>query len=147
MCRLLWTKIFILSVIAISTEWAMAQAVKIMPLGDSITLGDKSTSTNGYRLTVANLFSSAGLPFDLVGSLKNGTIPDNDHEGHGGWTSGQILDAVNGFLANANPNVVFLHIGTNDLANTTPDQVATNIEALLTGSMASTLKSRFTWRS
>lgn len=53
---------------------------------------------------------------DLIGSVRSGTMTDNDNEGHSGFT----IDGIrtnSGFIASIarQPNVVLLHIGTNDL--------------------------------
>jgi lysophospholipase L1-like esterase len=129
MQRFSWTKIAILSGVCLCTEWALGQPVKLMPLGDSITQGDKSTNTNGYRSTLYNSCATAGIPVDFVGSLQDGNFPDKDHEGHGGWTSAQILDSIGNFLSTQNPQIVFLHIGTNDVATVDPSEIASNIES------------------
>jgi len=128
---LLWMKVIILTV-TLSAHLALGQPVKAMPLGDSITRGDGSTNTNGYRSPLYGVLSGSGFSIDFVGSLQDGTLPDRDHEGHAGWTSAQILSALGNFLPTQNPQVVFLHIGSNDLGEgIAPAQVASNIEAIV----------------
>jgi lysophospholipase L1-like esterase len=99
----------------------------VLPLGDSITEGFGS-SGGGYRVELFRqaLQNSKNLTF--VGSLANGpntvqnqTFPKK-HEGHGGYTidsdtghsgiSGSITQQA---LANYQPNIVLLMIGTNDI--------------------------------
>ena len=107
---------------------AFANAVpllRIMPLGDSITEGAGATSTAGYRGPLWTLLANAGYNVDYVGS--NTTNPDTtngmdrDHEGHGGWR----LDTLYGgngifemlpswFSSIESPDVILLHLGTND---------------------------------
>ncbi|GAA0427521.1 hypothetical protein GCM10010357_56460 [Streptomyces luteireticuli] len=42
-------------------------------------------------------------------------MPDPDHEGHWGWKIGGLAANVDKWLPAAKPNVVLLHIGTNDM--------------------------------
>lgn len=99
------------------------KAVRIMPLGDSITRGTGSTNYNGYRKRLYTTLRDNGFNVNFVGGLQDGdTSFDRDHEGHGGWhasggPSGGILPNVYDWLV-ANPaDVVLLHIGTNDISS------------------------------
>jgi lysophospholipase L1-like esterase len=90
--------------------------VKIMPLGDSITWGAGSSTTSSYRAELwQRLVGGAGLAIDFVGSGHDGVLPDPDHEGHSGWRIEQITASVDGWLATSRPDVILLHIGTNDM--------------------------------
>jgi hypothetical protein len=93
---------------------ASAQArLKIMPLGDSITAGDRY---GGYRQMLYELLAQDGIRFEFVGSLKGGDVPDPHHEGHSGWRIDQIEDGIaGGWLRIYKPDLVLLHIGTNDI--------------------------------
>ena len=90
--------------------------VRIMPLGDSITFGVGSRSAGSYRADLMRLLAGTGLAVDLVGSQRSGPGPDRDNEGHGGWTIADIAAQAPGWLATYRPDVVLLHIGTNDIA-------------------------------
>ncbi|MER5458655.1 FG-GAP-like repeat-containing protein [Micromonospora sp. NPDC002389] len=92
-------------------------ALRVMPLGDSITYGvgvDNPDGT-GYR---ARLFDGLkdDAVLDLVGSQSSGTLPDKNHEGHPGWRIDQIDRLVECAIPRYRPNVVLLHIGTNDMS-------------------------------
>jgi lysophospholipase L1-like esterase len=89
--------------------------VRIMPLGDSITWGVGSTSNDSYRSALFWRLSRAGVQADLVGSQHTGTSRDPDHEGHKGWTIAQLAEHVDDWLATYEPDVILLHIGTNDM--------------------------------
>jgi lysophospholipase L1-like esterase len=90
--------------------------VKIMPLGDSITWGVGSSTTSSYRLGLwQRLVTGAGLAVDFVGSGQSGALPDTDNEGHSGWRIEQLTASIDGWLAATTPDVVLLHIGTNDM--------------------------------
>ncbi len=110
-----------------------AGTVKIMPLGDSITYDDArayydSSGKNlvpagertAYRSFLAYDLDDAGVSYDFVGSRRAGydVEPkfDPDNEGHPGWTSWEIADHVYEFLEQNTPDVILLHIGTNDNA-------------------------------
>jgi lysophospholipase L1-like esterase len=109
-----------------------------MPLGDSITQG--FTGQNSYRRLLWFDLKNAGYNVDFVGSIRwttQGITPptpdfDLDNEGHGGWTSQQILDNVSQFASENRPDVVLLHIGTNDLnMDTPPQQTINNISGII----------------
>ena len=93
----------------------------ILPLGDSITQSDSSHVS--YRYWFWEELMLAGYEFDLVGSLDENhqgvpTYPDasfdRDHEGHWGWRTDEILAQLPGWLGTYTPDVVLLHLGTND---------------------------------
>ena len=89
--------------------------LKIMPLGDSITYGIGATPNDSYRTDLYNRLTEAGLNVDFVGSVQSGTGPDPDNEGHPGWSISQISEQVAGWLQTYQPDVILLHIGTNDM--------------------------------
>ncbi|OLT21559.1 hypothetical protein BJF78_07985 [Pseudonocardia sp. CNS-139] len=110
------------------------EPVRIMPLGASSTVGTGSASTAGYRGPLQQLMAAAGVPVELVGSQQDGppTVPDRDHEGHAGWTMARMLPYVAGWVRAADPDVVLLHVGTNDLLQGVPAAVAAErLDALL----------------
>ena len=87
-----------------------------MPLGDSITYGVGSTDGAGYRVRLEERLTRAGLMVDFVGSRDAGPPgTDADNEGHSGWTISRIAGKVDRWLAAYRPDVVLLHIGTNDV--------------------------------
>jgi lysophospholipase L1-like esterase len=90
-------------------------STRIMPLGDSIT--DGLQAPGAYRTELWNKLTADGFSLDYVGSLSNGpaSLPDKDHEGHSGWRIDQIAGSVNPWLAAYGPEMVLLHIGTNDM--------------------------------
>ncbi|MGI5458530.1 SGNH/GDSL hydrolase family protein [Streptomyces sp. CA-249302] len=89
--------------------------LRVMPLGDSITWGEASSTGNGYRSTLWNDLAAEGHTPDFVGSVHSGTMTDPDNEGHRGWRIDQIASIADASLARYRPNVVTLEIGTNDL--------------------------------
>jgi lysophospholipase L1-like esterase len=93
--------------------------IRIMPLGDSITYGIDSTYAYvGYRRSLYQSLLGHGYNVDFVGSQTDGSPADFDrnHEGHSGWRADQIRDSIIGWLNSNPPDVVLLHIGTNDIS-------------------------------
>ncbi len=86
-----------------------------MPLGDSITQGAGSSNGAGYRADLWNRLTPHADSLDFVGSERDSTSPDPDHEGHWGWRISGLSANIEWWLPPAKPNVVLLHIGTNDM--------------------------------
>jgi lysophospholipase L1-like esterase len=91
-----------------------------MPLGDSITQADRAHAS--YRYWLWKELQAKGYAVDFVGSHTVhhlGPAPrwdfDRDHEGHWGWRTDQILERLDGWLEEARPDVVLVHLGHNDL--------------------------------
>ncbi len=99
------------------TAHVSATPLKIMPLGDSITFGEGSLTSNSYRIDLQNRLEAAGLDVDFVGSQRAGApaTADLDNEGHPGWTIEKIAAELTGWLTTYRPDVVLLMIGTNDM--------------------------------
>ena len=119
---------------------------KILPLGDSITHGFASSDDGGYRSQLFKLIVGGNQSVTFVGSLVNGptqvsgkTFPRN-HEGHDGWTidpgystygAGGISSLTPSPALDGNPNIILLHIGTNDTGFMDAANMSTRLEALL----------------
>ena len=90
--------------------------VKVMPLGDSIT--DGITVQGAYRTKLWKNITGNGLTVDFVGSLTGGPseLGDKNHEGHSGWRIDQISNNINSWMDTYKPQIVLLHIGTNDIS-------------------------------
>ncbi|MEV6183181.1 ricin-type beta-trefoil lectin domain protein [Streptomyces sp. NPDC052015] len=89
--------------------------LRVMPLGDSITWGVGSSTGNGYRGPLWNKLAADGHLLDFVGTVRGGSMSDPDNEGHSGYRIDQIAALADASLTRYRPNVVTLHIGTNDL--------------------------------
>ncbi len=95
-------------------------AIKIMPVGDSIT--ESFTTHASYRFWLFNKLKTAGYDVDFVGTMTgvNGGPPlypnfDQNHEGHSGWRADEIQANMVGWATSAQPDIVLLHAGTNDV--------------------------------
>ena len=93
-----------------------------MLLGDSITKGEiGSTQVGGFRDDLETLLTNNNINFDFVGSLQDGVGFDPDHEGHDAWDTDQVDNNINTFLTQWNPDMVLIHIGTNDISSNVPN--------------------------
>ena len=115
---------------------------KILPLGASRVEGARP-EFESYRYELWKLLIDGGWDFDFTGSQTDeasyddyqGIAFDTDHEGRGGWTSGQILGGLNDWLdAVGNPDIVlFSSPGGNDILNglSSLDQTVANINEII----------------
>jgi lysophospholipase L1-like esterase len=97
--------------------FAQVDTTRIMLLGDSITKGILgSTPIGGFRDDLDFLLTDAGGEYDFVGTLNDGVGFDADHEGHGGFTVDMILANIDSFLNVEDPEIILIHLGTNDIS-------------------------------
>ncbi len=124
--RILRTSLLITAVLVLSCPMPAAAAKKrIMPLGDSITRGwYGSVYRWGYRRPLYDNITSNGYDYDLVGIRADGSFPDPNHEGRDGWKADELLNGrpaypaegkLEDWLNSDHPDIVLLHIGTNDI--------------------------------
>jgi GDSL-like Lipase/Acylhydrolase family len=115
-------------------------ACKILPLGDSITFGIQYEGA--YRVEVFHDSLGDSKNITYVGSQMNGpSMVDNkpfpmDHEGHSGYTIDQMQPFVMTTDVPYMPNIILLHIGTNDTYGSSPSgapmRLATLTDMILT---------------
>ena len=114
---------------------------KILPLGASRVQGSPPTY-DSFRYELWKKLVDGGWDFDFIGTIKDqGIYPDYnsqsfdpDHEGRAGWTSGQILTALEDGLATIDtPDfVLFSSPGGNDLLLGVPyDDIMANVNAII----------------
>jgi hypothetical protein len=111
---------------------------RIMPLGDSITVGHSSGVEDdawkiSYRKDLWDTLVANDYNVDFVGSQINGeNYPnfDPDHEGHSGIRDDEVASNVYNWLQLHPADVVLLHIGTNALNSNSTDveNILKNIE-------------------
>jgi len=129
----------IIAFLVFSSAIPAAGVTKIMPLGDSITRGYYGSAYDwGYRQPLYVSLTSDGYNFDFAGSKIDGSFPAPNHEGRDGWKADEILDGQPSapsegklaiWLTTHQPDVVLLHIGTNDI--TAGDQDANEVNSIL----------------
>jgi len=112
------------------TSFQSKEPLRILAVGDSITQGGKrQVQEYTYRYPLQQMLYQAGIDFEFLGSRQQGlhadaTWPkvaeglpfDPDHEGYYGKRTRFVCDSV---MANypkfgADPDVVLVHLGTND---------------------------------
>lgn len=121
-----------------------ASTLRLMPIGDSITSGFQGTGNNGYRGPLYSSLVAQGHRTDFVGTLRDGTTFDTDHEGHSGDRIDQVAPVLNAALSTWKPNIVTLHIGSNDMGqnyqvSTAPNRLASMIDQILAGAPGVTI--------
>ncbi len=112
-----------------------------MPLGDSITRGWYGSAYSwGYRKPLYDALTNGGYSFDFVGCKVIGNFPDPNHEGRDGWRADEILNGRTSapsegklvdWLSKDQPDVVLLHIGTNDVTAGGQNADANEVNAIL----------------
>ena len=104
-----------------TSEWATP--LRVLPLGDSITLGiavaprdNNDTTLGGYRDDLFNAFLGEGILIDYVGSRTTGpsTLLDQAHEGTSGIRADMLAANLPGQIGAFDPDIVLLMAGTND---------------------------------
>jgi gliding motility-associated-like protein len=147
------------SSVASATTHAQTKAYKIMPLGDSNTEGGASTVPHdemaSYRDRLEQLLDASAIKdnYDFVGSEQSGSkyLNDLDHAGMGGarnedivtllrngfysrWYDGKHMgmDNAGNYLAAFAPDIVLLHMGTNDINNDGTDNSQVTVNELET---------------
>lgn len=114
---------------------------KILPLGASRVEGFRP-SFESYRYELWKDLKENNWTFDFIGTRSdgasypkfNGISFDMDHEGRGGFTSGEILAGLNGWLSQTgSPDIVlFSSPGGNDILNEQDyNQTISNINAII----------------
>ena len=126
----------IFSLLQLDAAMAACIPTRVMPLGDSITAGESSGVPESdlghaiaYRDALYDSLIASGRMVDFVGGIDDGWLVaglDSNHEGHGGWTSGQVASSVYQWLVDNPADIVLLHIGTNS-----PSVNVSNVAAIL----------------
>ena len=134
--------------------------LRVMPLGNSITKGYMCTNgwvgtcalnnddeAIGYRKVLRDMLEDADYDVDFVGSESNGSslMVDTDHSGYAGAFDEEVAEIMEtGYSANFGqvspgplmeshlPQLVLLHIGTNDANGTSvdPSEVTNILDAI-----------------
>jgi lysophospholipase L1-like esterase len=125
----------IVTLLAWPPSAAVAPPFRIMPLGDSITFGTPNQAYGGYRHSLGTLLSNDGYTISFVGSVQSGKgiTGGPDNEGHPGFSIPQIKSGIdsNRWLETYQPDLILLHIGTNDIREGSGASAPGNLAALL----------------
>ena len=124
-------KALVTLLIALAAQACFGAGLRIMPLGDSITQALSDQLSYRYRLWIKLV--DAGAAFDFVGSLDSnvsgnpvwpdhrGQSFDRHHEGHAGIRSDTMAGALPSLMSGYTPDVVLMHLGTNDVLQGRPN--------------------------
>jgi acyl-CoA thioesterase I len=116
-----------LSLFALRAHAEAPAELVILPLGDSITEG--VPGDRGYRGFLAEELAQRSLRARFTGTRKS---PVGAHEGWSGITADELLARVDPALTGTAPEIVLLHIGTNDIGLGQPGEaVVPEVTALL----------------
>lgn len=85
-----------------------------MPLGGSITHGVGSSDKTGYRKPLLEILQLNGINARMVGSRKDGSMQNNDHEGWRGFRIDEIEKKAKTSIRKLSPDVVLINAGSND---------------------------------
>jgi lysophospholipase L1-like esterase len=102
--------------------------VDLMPLGDS------NTNRLGYRPALYFDLTNSGYDVNFVGSRSDNISSgshDRDHEGWSGFTASDIASNLDAWLSGNPPNLILLHIGTNDLDVVSVSEALTDLGSVL----------------
>lgn len=112
-------------------ETTERRPIRILAAGDSITYGGGGHYF-GYRKFLQDLCDAASMEVLVVGGEKENLGVGEGHEGHPGWLSADVLGVMPAWMERTRPDVVLLHIGTNDIYENRPvTETAANIEAIV----------------
>ncbi|MGW3955242.1 FG-GAP-like repeat-containing protein [Streptomyces sp. NPDC004752] len=119
-------------------------ALRVMPLGDSITYGVESSDGNGYRDELYDYLQGSAPSVDFVGSVQSGSMSDPDNEGHPGDRIDEIAAFAFCSVPRYQPNLITLHAGTNDMNQdynlaTAPDRLRKLVNQALADSPRATV--------
>ena len=122
----------------VSSLFPLGQNIKVMAVGDSITLGLGAESHGGFRMFLWQKLQDAGFTFTPVGwntappalpYLTNYAHKGSGYCAYGGWTMKSLMNqaannavgvgntpgtSIGQWITQYNPDVLFLMIGTND---------------------------------
>ena len=116
-----------ITILLILSSFIYADAIRIMPLGDSITYDNAyrdldnprpTSQRSGYRNYLWYKLQDVNYNANFVGSQRAGSAIkpsfDIDNEGHAGWTSYRLAEHTYDWVSKYKPNIVLLHAGSND---------------------------------
>jgi len=89
--------------------------LRVMPIGDSITEGFKSTSGNSYRYELQQNIQNQGQKIEFVGDQIDGTMTNPENEGFTTKETAYIASQAVPAAASWRPNVAAILAGTNDV--------------------------------
>lgn len=111
-----------------------AEPLKVMALGDSVTVGTGSSHGGGYRAAFWERMRDAGIPVDMVGGKVDGPETfDNRHQGYQQMPLHDLSAGIHDKLRSYQPDIVLLLTGSDELHSPTfsPHAFAANLEVMI----------------
>ena len=107
-------------------------ALRIMPLGASVTFGVGSTTGDSYRKALHDSLSTNGRQVEMVGTVKHGDFAQNSCEAFSGFVINQLVQRADQATPQFKPNLILIDAGTNNCnkGGTVPD-AGRNISSLI----------------
>ncbi len=115
------------------------KAIRILPLGDSITQANDQNLS--YRYWLWNNLAEQNIAADFVGTQDsnhegNPDYPptfDLNHQGHWGWRTDEVLEKLPQWLQHYRADISLVHLGTNDcLKNQPVEETLAELEQIVT---------------
>ncbi len=112
------------------------EPIKIMPVGDSITVGMGAEGQGGYRGPLYQKLTSLGHNnIQFVGTSTQGSaIPapeggggEKHHEGYENQNPAAIFSLSQNGISQLKPDITLIHAGTIDICNSSPNEYAANV--------------------
>jgi lysophospholipase L1-like esterase len=113
---------------------AGAEPLKVMAIGDSITVGTGSSHGGGYRAAFWERMRDAGVEVDMVGGKVGGPETfDNRHQGYTQMPLHELSAGIHDKLRTFEPDVVLLLQGTDETreASFSPHAFAANLNVMI----------------
>jgi lysophospholipase L1-like esterase len=113
---------------------AWADPLKVMALGDSVTVGTGSSHGGGYRAPFWERMRDAGVEVDMVGGKVGGPETfDNRHQGYAQMPLHELSAGIHDKLRTFEPDVVMLLQGTDETreGSFSPHAFAANLEVMI----------------
>jgi lysophospholipase L1-like esterase len=113
---------------------APTTAVKVMALGDSLTVGVGSTRGGGYRAPFWERMRDAGVEVDMVGGKIDGPETfDNRHQGYAQMPLHELSAGVFDKVRSFEPDYVLLLAGSDEVGTShfSPHAFAANLDVMI----------------
>jgi lysophospholipase L1-like esterase len=116
--------------------WSAARGVpvKVMALGDSLTVGVGSTRGGGYRAPFWEHMRDAGIEIDMVGGKVDGPETfDNRHQGYAQMPLHDLSAGVHDKIRTFQPDIVLLLAGSDEVGSShfSPHAFAANLDVMI----------------
>jgi lysophospholipase L1-like esterase len=120
--------------VAFAAQPPAAAPLRVMALGDAVTVGKGSSTGAGYRSTFWTQMRDAGVEVDMVGGKEDGPDTfDNRHQGYEKTSLHELSAAVHDKMRTYQPDVVLLLTGADEARSESfsPHAFAANLGVMI----------------